>query len=74
MREAAVYPLMTLSSHPVPPRLLARFLDHEPVELARGQDKTQLADVRALTAQMGRGWRVERVVSRAPDVGRKERA
>ena len=44
---------MTLSSHPVPPRLLARFLDHEPVELARGQDHTQLADIRALTAQAG---------------------
>ena len=46
---------MTLSSHPVPPRLLARFLDHEPVELARGQDHTQLADIRALTIHAAKG-------------------
>ena len=47
----------------VPPRILARYGGDEPVEIARGADHTQLADERALTANMGPGWTVWRVVS-----------
>ena len=46
----------TFVFRPAPPRLMAQFLEQEPVELARG--KLSDEDCAELTEQMGDGWEV----------------
>ena len=48
--------------NPAPARLMAQYFADPPIELARGINNIELADLRALTGNMGHGWNVWREI------------